>query len=223
MGGFGSGRPSGSGRAKVEHSRSLDVNRLHREGCLRAGWIGGWRWTRDGEEVALIILSSERDRLPLAYRVRIGGGDWDNVDESVRIVHIACRYGGTRPYFICPGMANGKACGRRVAKLYLGGRYFLCRHCYRLAYASQSEQAWDRTRRRANKIRQRLRGDPSMAAPFPSRPKGMWQRTYERLCRRAFEAEIRESEEMALWAESLHQRIVASNATVQNRKRSFWK
>ena len=40
MGGFGSGRPSGSGRDTVEACRSLDVNRLHREGCLRAGWCG---------------------------------------------------------------------------------------------------------------------------------------------------------------------------------------
>jgi hypothetical protein len=38
MGGFGSGRPSGGGRDKVEACRSIDVNRLHREGCLRGGW-----------------------------------------------------------------------------------------------------------------------------------------------------------------------------------------
>src|SRR4051812_27845498 len=34
VGGLGSGRPSGSGRDTVEACRSLDVNRLHREGCL---------------------------------------------------------------------------------------------------------------------------------------------------------------------------------------------
>ena len=34
MGGFGSGRPIGSGRDKVEYSRSIDVNRLHKAGCL---------------------------------------------------------------------------------------------------------------------------------------------------------------------------------------------
>ena len=167
MGGFGSGRPSGSGRDTVEACRSLDVNRLHREGCLRAGWAGGWQWTRDGEQVASISLRAEADRLHLTYRVRIGGGDWEDVAETVRIVRVACRFGGARPYFVCPGVVNGVACGRRVAKLHLSGRYFLCRHCYRLAYASQSEDAWDRALRRANKIRQRLGGDPGMAAPFP--------------------------------------------------------
>ena len=116
MGGLGSGRPSGSGRAKVEGCRSLDVNRLHREGCLPSDWSGIWQWTRDGERVAWINLRTEFDRLHLTYRVRIGGGDWEDIGESVRIVRVACQYGGVRPYFICPGIVNGRACGRRVPK-----------------------------------------------------------------------------------------------------------
>ena len=171
MGGLGSGRPSGSGRDKVEASRSIDINRLHKTGCLGAGWSGGWKWTRDGERVAWINLRAEADRLQLSYRVRIGGGEWKDVEETVRIVRVPCRFGGTRPYFICPGVVNGVTCGRRVAKLHGPGRYFLCRHCYRLAHASQSEGAWDRAMRRANKIRQRLGGDPGMAAPFAPAPR----------------------------------------------------
>ena len=154
--------------AKVEECRSLDVNRLHREGCLRPGWGGNWQWTRDGERIAWIGLRAELDCLHLSYRVRIGGGDWQDVAETVRIVRVACRYGGARPYFVCPGIVNGIVCSRRVAKLYGPGRYFLCRHCYRLVHASQSEGRLDRALRRANTIRQRLGGDPGMAAPFPS-------------------------------------------------------
>ena len=172
MGGFGSGRPSGSGCSTVEACRSIDVNRLHKTGCLRAGWCGGWQWKREGENVASINLRSEADRLHLSYRVRIGGGDWEDVAETVRIVRVPCRFGGTRPYFICPGVANGIACGRRVVKLHGPGRYFLCRHCYRLANASQREGEGDRALRRANKIRQRLGGDPGMAEPFPREAEG---------------------------------------------------
>ena len=56
MGGFGSGRPSGSGRDKVEDHRSIDVNDLQRKGCLKPGWSGSWEWTRDGERIAWIDL-----------------------------------------------------------------------------------------------------------------------------------------------------------------------
>ncbi len=217
MGGFGSGRPSGSGRTTVEACRSIDVNRLNKTGCLRAGWTGGWQWTRDGERVAWINLRAEHDRLHLTYRMRTGSGEWEDVAETVRIICVPCRFGGERPYFICPGVANGIACGRRVAKLHGPGRYFLCRHCYRLGHASQSEGAWDRTLRRANKIRQRLGGDPGMAAPFPAKPKGMWRRTYERLREQGFNAEMLADEAFALRAERLLARIDKPKRT-----RSFW-
>jgi hypothetical protein len=218
MGGLGSGRPSGSGRDKVEACRSIDINRLHKTGCLIAGWSGGWQWTRDGEKVAWIDLRAEADRLHLAYRVRIAGGEWQDVEESVCIVRVPCRLGGARSYFICPGLVNGVACGRRVAKLHGPGRYFLCRHCYRLAHASQSERGWDRALRRANKIRHRLGGDPGMAAPFPKKPKGMWRRTYERLREQVFEAEMLADEAFAVSAERLLARI-----DNPKRKRTLWR
>jgi hypothetical protein len=104
-------------------------------------------------------------------------------------------------------VVNGIACGRRVGKLHGPGRYFLCRHCYRLAYASQSEGAWDRTLRRANKIRHRLSGEPGLAAPFPRKPKGMWRRTYERLGNQVFEVEMLADETFAVRAERLLARI----------------
>ena len=202
----------------MEACRSIDVNRLHKTGCLSAGWSGGWQWTRDGEKVAWINLRAEADRLHLAYRVRIAGGEWQDVEEAVRIVRVPCRLGGARSYFICPGVVNGVACGRRVAKLHGPGRYFLCRHCYRLAHASQSEGGWDRALRRANKIRQRLGGDPGMAAPFPKKPKGMWRRTYERLREQAFEAEMLADEAFAISAERLLARI-----DNPKRKRTPWR
>lgn len=189
MGGYGSGRPSGYRRVKVESCRSIDVNRLHRDGCLAPGWRGGWEWKRDDERVASIVLRAKERCLVLSYGYRQHGEKWENVEEPIPIIRVPCRFGGTRPYFRCPGVVNGVACSRRVAKLYGAGRYFLCRHCYRLAYASQSEASWDRARRRANKIRTRLGGEPGACLPFPDRPKGMWRRTYERLRREAMDAE----------------------------------
>lgn len=217
MGGIGSGWPSGLGRDKVESCRSIDVNRLHREGCLAPGWAGGWHWRRDGERVAWISLRTEADRLHLSYRLRMAGAGWEDVAETIRIARVPCRFGGSRPYFFCPGVVNGIVCGRRVAKLYGAGRYFLCRHCYRLAYSSQSEGEWERAIRRANKIRDRLGGEPGMATPFPSKPNGMWRSTYERLRRKAFEAEMVADEAFVIRAE----RLLASIKQPKSGK-EFW-
>lgn len=193
MGGVGSGRPRGSGRATAEDHRSIDANQLNRHGCLSPGWIGGWEWKRDGERVAWISLAAEGDQdqgwLRLDYRVRAPGCDWEGVNQAVRIVRVPCRLGGSRPYFICPGMVGGIACRRRVLKLYGAGRHFLCRLCYRLAYASQSEDDLDRALRRANRIRVRLGGEPGTASLFPRKPRGMWSRTYDRLSAEALAAE----------------------------------
>jgi hypothetical protein len=185
---------------------TIDVNWLHREGCLRPGWAGHLRWTCDGEEFAAIKLHAKADGLHLTYRVR-DCGEWENVAETVRIVRLPCRFGGARPYFICPGVVNDVTCGRRVAKLYGPGRYFLCRHCYRSAQASQREGAWDRKLRRASNIRQRLGGDPDTAAPFPPKPKRMWRRTYERLREQAMAAEMAADEAFMLCIERALARI----------------
>src|SRR4051812_18597839 len=198
MGGIGSGRPGGSGRDTVESCRSLDVNRLERTGCLELGWAGRWQWTRDGERVAWISLRAEVDQLHLTYRVRSAGEDWQDVRETVGIVRVPCRFGGSRPYFNCPGVVNGVYCGRRVAKLYQGGQYFLCRHCSGLAYASQREDGMERALRRANKIRVRLGGRPGMASRFPDPPRGMWRRTYARLVESAYAAEQRADAALAV-------------------------
>ena len=114
-------------------------------------------------------------------------------------------------------MVNGISCRRRVAKLYGAGRYFLCRHCYRLAYASQSEGRRDRALRRANSIRMRLGGDPGMVSPLPDRPKGMWRRTYDRLIQCIHEAESKATAELAVYAEQLLAAIERPKG-----RRGFW-
>jgi len=189
LGGIGSGRLSGFGSNTVECNRSIDASRLQKEGCLAPGWTGNWAWKCDDERVALISLQMEESALLLKYNFRRYGEEWESVIERVSITRIPCRFGGTRPYFKCPGVVNGRHCGRRVIKLYGAGAYFLCRHCYRLSYESQRQDDLDRARQRAGKIRQRLGGCPGHDEPLPDRPKGMWSRKYERLLSELLEAE----------------------------------
>ncbi len=220
MGGFGSTRWGWtSTKGTVERARSLDINKLNKAGCLRPGYWGGWQWTRDGERVADIVLRAAADRLTLSYRIREQGGEWRDVEQPTPILWVPCRFGGRRPYFLCPG----RGCGRRVTKLHGGGTYFLCRHCYRLAYASHREDHYDRALRRANNIRMRLGGEPGTASLFPERPKGMHQRTYERLRSEAWRAEMLAEEKLSTMLERL-QRLERRTRTRIRRgsSKEFW-
>jgi hypothetical protein len=97
------------------------------------------------------------------------------------LVHLRCRFGGTRAF----GPGDGIDCGRRMIKLHLSRRHFLCQHCNQLAYASQYEESCQRALRRANKLKQRLGIGVGIDEPFPVKPKGMWARTYGRLLMRS--------------------------------------
>ena len=182
MGGFGSGRPAMYRTNTVEDCLSLDVNFLHRQGSLQNGSAGSLQWSCNGKRVSSVGFRMEGNQLTLNYRHRSSGGEWENIKEPIHVVRNPCRLGGTRPYFICPGVINGAVCGRRVVMLYADGKYYFCRHCYCLKYSSQYENSWDRAMNRANKIRERLGGDREVDSMLSPRPKGMWRRTYKRLC-----------------------------------------
>jgi hypothetical protein len=203
MGGFGSTRWAWTRTSDTaESERSLNINRLNRAGCLRPGSRGGWEWKRDGARVADIVFRATVDQLTLSYRVRKQGGEWRDVDQPTQILWVTCRFGGRWPYFLCPG----RGCGRLVSKLYGAGTYFLCRHCYRLAYASQRENQYDRALRRTNNIRMRLGGKQRPAWPFPERPKGMHEKTYQRLYSEARQAEMLAAQRLGLTLERLKSR-----------------
>ena len=146
-------------------------------------------YTRDGARVSYINLRAEAGRVLLSYRFRLNGGGRTGVDEPVAIVRVPCRIGGSRAYFRCRGVVDNVSWGRRVAKPYMAGRFFLCRHCNKLTYSSRNEGTWDRAVSRVEKLRLRPGGDPSPVSALPLRPRGMWQRTYGPLLVRLLEAQ----------------------------------
>ena len=50
------------------------------------------------------------------YKVRVYGGDWEPISQSIPLTYADCHYGGTRPYFRCNDIVNGRHCTRRVGK-----------------------------------------------------------------------------------------------------------
>lgn len=202
MGGFGSGRPRGSGRRLVETCCTLDANQLHAIGSLRPGRTSNARWGEDDTKESAITLHAETDQLHLSYRVRVGGR-WEDMSEIVALARVPCRFGGKRTYFLCPGVVNGIACGRRVVKLYGVGRWFLCRHCHRLGHACQSASELERHSRQVSKIWQRFGDDSDPLVPFPS--KGMALSTYAQLLDQLLAAELRVDEAVI----SLFERLLA--------------
>jgi hypothetical protein len=137
---------SGSGRwqlhtkaTTVEDCRELDLGKRARDGAFVPWHVGSLRWLRGEEATASIdytVRPVESDLLlVLSYTFTATG---QVVEEPVPLVNTPMRFGGVRWWGRCPLVVDGRACGRRVRKLYLppGGRYFGCRTCYRLTYAS---------------------------------------------------------------------------------------
>jgi hypothetical protein len=188
VGGYGSGRQDG--RVKTDEVPSLDVRRLHREGALEVGKQTLWTWWLGGEETLSIRLLAQSHQVVLRHGARVDGKE-RTVEYPIGIEKTPCHFGGTRTWFRCPS----PRCGRRVAVLYQG-RFFACRHCQRLVYASQSERREERLDRKADKLRERLGWDGDLRR----RPRGMRRRTYERL-------RTRYSELVALSVERIRNRF----------------
>ena len=179
------GRHAGGGRATCEGCKSLDIRRLHQEKLLRPGQACSWSWSRDGQLTGSIDIKIRFGEITLRYRTRRHDGVWQDISETLPITWTPCALGGQRPWFICPVYARGRYCGRRVALLYAAGDLFACRHCYGLAYASQSQSPRDRHLSQAQKVRRALGGSASICDPFPNKPPRMHWRTYHRLHARA--------------------------------------
>src|SRR5689334_7782886 len=134
MGGSGSGDHyhwwrSGK-KTVVESCLDIDANRWMREGILRAGAqrSGSWRWTyKDGRECSISYTMSAPEGAQPLLRLSYSwthprSGEKEPVEYHVRLATTRPRFGGLRWWFVCPLVVRGRACNRRVGKLYLPPR-----------------------------------------------------------------------------------------------------
>ena len=159
----------------------LDIRKIQRAGLLVPGRSFGWKWIRNGEKIASINLRTDCDaplsKVTLHYRTRPHGGEWKDMNYPVYVSWTGCNYGGQR---VCGGYARRGAVGG-AWRFCIGGSVYACRHCHKLAYSTQREQAHDRAGSRADTIRKRLGWKAGILNGNGGKPKGMHWRTFDRL------------------------------------------
>jgi len=175
MGGSGSGSwIRWNSKITAESRYTIDIRWMKNNGLLTPGTIGSMSWESRGKQTGSIGYRVEEDRLILVYRNKYMDREWERIEDRIFFTWTSCNYGGERQWFLCP------ECNRRVALAY-GGKYYRCRHCHNLTYASQQENISDRLMRRSRKIRKRMGGGNNLLEPFPCKPKNMHWNTYWRL------------------------------------------
>jgi hypothetical protein len=195
MGGWGSGRQGG--RPTADASLRIDLAWMLRRGWVREGAFtrGSLHWTRGGQPSASISYTAAMDepgeeRLHLSF-TRGSGDEREHVQQAVRLCHTVPNYGGKRWWMICPFRHI------RVGKLYLppDGDRFASRQAWRLGYHIQRVAARDRSFERLFRLQRRLDCGQGWEAGL-QRPKGMWQRTFDRHMKRYWELDAECAVEM---------------------------
>jgi hypothetical protein len=123
----------------VESANQLSIFKLNGWGFLQDGAGGTLSWTRSltGEKstVGISVDMGEEPNIRLYYTATKSDGETIDSDYRIGLTWTACRYGGKRFWFSCPG------CQNRVGILYLAGGSvrFQCRGCSDLTYDSRNE------------------------------------------------------------------------------------
>ena len=193
----------------VEYTFDIDVRRWQRRGFLLPDTTFLILWRTDERGVcSLRVRVISENQVRLIYRVRMPGKRWQRKEQPVWVVRDNCRYGGRRPWLLCP------ACARRVAVLHLGGASplsFSCRRCARLKYECERSAARLRSLRKAEKLRRKLGGNGSLSEPFPEKPRAMREERYSRIKKLALSAEaewLRRSAYLFHWVDRELERLV---------------
>jgi len=150
----------------------LDIRKITRKGLLVPGGSFSWQWLVNNQKVAGISMRVDMQSMVLSWRMKSTG---EVVEQRVQTQTSSCHLGGHRHWFTCP------RCSRRVAVLYAPGRYFACRQCGGLGYATQKEGAGDRASTLADKLRKRMGWEAGILNGDGGKPKGMHWKTYHRL------------------------------------------
>ena len=194
MGGYGSGRVGE--RELITNLRFLDVRWMNKHGLLKNKGVKTINWSRNGKPWGKMEILVEADNIHLIYKESRNDGPWEDKDVEIKLQKTPCRYGGFQYWFECP------VCRHRVCSVYLSDTW-CCRHCGHLAYPSENEDELERLRSKALKLKEKL------GSEYWIKPKGMHQKTYDRLRETLLEAEVKADEAFDEKVKRLNQRIMS--------------
>jgi hypothetical protein len=144
------GRYRYGSKQEADSLKQVNVSFLKLHGFLRSYFMSGAiTWSRNGKKTGAVSIQSHIDDNEQYIRFFYTETDRDteekkDFDYKIPLITTPCYFGGFRYWFRCPWYANGVYCGRRVGVLYLGGKYFACRHCYGLTYASRKISGFEK-------------------------------------------------------------------------------
>ena len=167
-------------------------NALNTQGCLAsAGTRWSFTWTT-GREVTnrLRGLTHSANEIEITYTVYGRQGELEEVQQTIQMTYTDLNFGGSKAWFLCE-------CGKRVGTLYFTGRWFLCRHCGEVHYASKYESELERITFKMTKLVVQLR-ERYPDSNFPDdKPKRMREATFRRLADTYYEMYARWRELLA--------------------------
>lgn len=155
MGGINSGRRRSVNRGAVEQYPCIDLRVLRRAGLLRAGecTYTTLHWEDQAPEALSARIFVDLSNSDDASMRIITSAHYGGITERVPIECVPCPYDGSRCYYLCP------LTGRRCEQLFLVDAIFASRKAHSLTYASQSEDALSRARRKVRKLHRQVEGD----------------------------------------------------------------
>lgn len=133
------GGPRTQRKQIVENCNDLDTRHLENLARGTVNSRGLLTWLRVGSQLQVRYLLNVGDEDGTCRVLYTLVGTTESLDYRIRLTSTPCHLGGVRWWWECPLVTNRVACGRRVRKLYLRGKYFGCRHCHGLTYKSRRE------------------------------------------------------------------------------------
>jgi hypothetical protein len=171
----GSGGHNSKGKLRDVQCARLDVHELAREGKLKLGSLG----LLFGAIRFEVAGGPDAQRLVLGFPCRSASGEpLEPVRQVITCYWRKAHYGGRYLVFLC------SECHRSARVLYapyVNDRisFFSCRKCAGITYQSTMGHRWDRSARRVEKLRLRLEWRERGTVPI--KPRGMHEKTYQRI------------------------------------------